>query len=122
VSPETARKYSGEISFGAAIIAFLLVPESTTSKEFYSAAAQVVPVLFLTLAFEQRAFQVRLDMDQSERHFVTLPAFALLLAGVESFRGLLDKPQAVSLQLVASGLAFASVALFIRAVTGRRNR
>jgi hypothetical protein len=122
LSPKTARKYSGEISFGAAIIAFLLVPESTSSKEFYSAAAQVVPVLFLTLAFEQRAFQVRSDMDQSDRHFVAFPAFALLLAGVESFRGLLDKPQAVSLQLVASGLVFASVALFIRAVTGRRNR
>jgi predicted metal-dependent HD superfamily phosphohydrolase len=61
-------------------------------------------------------------MDQSDRHFVTLPAVALLLAGVESFRGLLDKPEAVSLQLVASALVFASAALFIRAVTGRRTR
>jgi hypothetical protein len=37
LSTKTARKYSGEITIGAAIIAFLLVPESTTSKEFYSA-------------------------------------------------------------------------------------
>jgi phosphoglycerol transferase MdoB-like AlkP superfamily enzyme len=120
--PGRARKYSGEIAFGAAIVAFLLTPESTTSNEFYSASAQVVPVLFLALAFEQRAFQVHSSMDPDDRHFATFPAVGLLIAGVESFRGLLDKPQDVSLKLVTAGLVLGSVALVVRAVTGRQTQ
>jgi hypothetical protein len=118
--PARARKYSGEIAFGAAVVTFLLTPRSTTSREFYSTAAQVVPVLFLTLAFEQEVFRVRRNMDPGDRHFATLPAVGLLLAGFEAFRGLLDKPEKASLQLVTSGLVFGSTALFIRAIAGRR--
>ncbi len=117
--PARARKYSGEIAFGAAVVTFLLTPRSTTSREFYSAAAQVVPVLFLTLAFEQEAFRVRRNMDQEDRHFATLPAVGLLLAGVEAFHALLGKPEKASLQLVTSGLVFGSTALFIRAIARR---
>lgn len=120
--PARARRYSGEIAFGAAIVMFLLTPSSTTQREFYAVAAQVVPVLFLALAVEQRAFQVRPEMDESERHFITFPAVGLLLAGAESFRALLDRPEKASLQLVTSGLVLGAVALFIRAVAGRRAR
>jgi hypothetical protein len=59
-------------------------------------------------------------VDQEERHFTTLPAIGLLLAGAQSFHALLGKPDNASLQLVVSGLVLGSVALFVRAVAGRR--
>jgi hypothetical protein len=120
--PARALRYSGDIAFVAAIVTFLLTPSSTTQREFYAVAAQVVPVLFLALAIDQRAFEVRSKMDESTRRFLTLPAGGLLLAGAEAFHALLDRPEKASLQLVMGGLVLGAVALFIRAVAGRSPR
>jgi predicted acyltransferase len=118
--PAQVRRHSAKIALGAAVVTYLLTPSSTTQREFYAVAAQVVPVLFLALAVEQRAFEVRSDMDDPERGLITFPAVGLLLAGAESFRALLDRPEKASLQFVASGLVLGGVALFIGAVAGPR--
>ena len=46
-------------------LAAILAPASTTREKFYEATAQIVPVLFVALAIETRAFQIGLTRSSS---------------------------------------------------------
>jgi hypothetical protein len=117
--PDLIRAGGDFIAFLAGAVAFVVTPRTTTVRDFYAVAAQVVPVLFLALAIEHRAFQVSGNMDPSTRHATTLPAVVLLLAGVESFRGVVaDDLSSVSMQLVVGSLTMGGVALGLRAMVG----
>ena len=113
------RPYLNDIAVGAGIFAFFTAPQSIESSTFYELSAQVVPVLFLALALETRAFQFRSSMTPEERRAAALPAFALLLAGVESFRVLaFNTPEFGAFDLVAAALVTASTSLALTAAIG----
>jgi hypothetical protein len=82
----------------AAIVGLLVLvasPSSTTQRDFYATAAQVVPVLFLALGFQFRAFTLSRPSFEanpfglvSPGQLPALPALALFLAGFESLHAL----------------------------------
>ena len=110
------------IALIAAAVAFVAVPPRISSIAFYEAAAQIVPILFLALALDARAFSPERHRSEPERRLAVIFAAALLLAGFQVLKALAEgKAEAADFQLVAAALAAATTALAIPAITGRRD-
>jgi hypothetical protein len=121
--PDFVSTYRDDIAFCVGFAAALLTIGSKASREFYVVVAQVLPLLFVALAFEGRAFRVSKDMDIRARHFTALPAYGLLIGEAESLRGIIVEDQTtVSLQLVVGSLTVGGVALVLHAIVGRPDK
>lgn len=93
------------------------VGDSSAQLAFYAIVAQIIPVLFLALAFETRALQLE-GRDEPDRRAAAVTALALILAGYESLQVLVSGDAAGgSLRLVAGALAAATVGLALPALT-----
>jgi hypothetical protein len=102
---------------------------ASTSTDFFSVSAQVIPVLFIAIAFEHRAFG-RLDEEPEKDVLLAaarLMAFALILWGevsalsaVSAHRGSTSEHGAVTTALIAEAviLSLEPVVAFVRAGAG----
>jgi len=118
--PQLFRGVEWLIALIVAAIAFVAVPQRIDSLTFYEAAAQIIPILFLALALEARAFSPERHRSEPERRLAVIFAAALLVAGFEVLKALAEgKAAAADFQIVASALAAATTAIAIPAIVGR---
>ena len=110
------------IALVAAAVAFVAVPERIGAIEFYEAAAQIIPILFLALALEARAFSPERHRSEPERRVAVVMAASLLIAGFEMLKALAEgKAEAAQFDIVAAALAAATTAIAIPAIVGRHD-
>jgi hypothetical protein len=93
--------------------ALLLAPRQVANAAFYEVAAQVIAVLFLALAFEQRRLQPKDDAS----NFMVRGAIVMLLAGgATAFEALISGEGAVDARFVTAPMVGAGIAIGILAL------
>lgn len=115
--PGFLRKEKNYISFLLGFLATVLTPASVKSEKFYELTATIVPVLFLALAVDTRAFRLG-SMQNRPRVlseiFVAVPAVGLAVAGFESFRVIvIGEATRGRFDIVVGALVAASTSLLI---------
>lgn len=119
VAPTLFRRNEIMFAIVAGAVAFVLAPRHITQLGFYSTVAQVVPVLFVALAFQARTFWIRAGMADTNRRMVVLVAAGLIYAGGECLRVLASgKAVCGDAQLVVTTLTAAITALGLTAING----
>lgn len=116
--PDFARTYQYDIAFYIGLTAGLLTIGSKANRDFCIVTAQVVPLLFIALAFEGRSFHIRKDMDGRTRYYAALPAYGLLIAEWAALSGIIDDPASIPLPLMVGIMTMAGVALVLHALLG----
>jgi hypothetical protein len=113
-----ARPWINAISVAVGTLCCFLVPTKTDHREFYELTAQIVPVLFIALAIEMRAY--RLSQERAgplTLRVAYLPAIALVAAGFEALRVLATgQPSTGNLRFVAASMTIATVSLALLAI------
>lgn len=111
--PGFFRQEAPVIAFAVGLTAYILAPSEISQMKFYELAAQIVPVLFLTLAVETRTFFLN-PMGASEDIAKVMIAALLAYAEFESLRVIvIDKPQSGNFDIVAAALTAAAALLIL---------
>jgi undecaprenyl pyrophosphate phosphatase UppP len=117
--PDVFRGAEWLLAFAAASVAFLVTPARIGSIDFYRAAATVIPVLYLALAFQARAFSPERHGNEADRRFAIITAYILLVAGYQVFKALAEgRPTTADFNLVAAAMVGATAAIALPAVIG----
>jgi hypothetical protein len=128
--PRIVRNHANFIAVAAGLVSHVLAPNKVSEKLFYELTAQIVPVLFLALAVEARAFERQGGSSAGDARDLgwewplgATAAFALLIAGYESLKVLSNgRATTGDFDGVVAALTTATVALTIRALLGPPER
>ena len=111
--PRFFRQEAPVIAFAVGLTAYILAPSEISQMKFDELAAQIVPVLLLTLAVETRTFFLN-PMGASEDIAKVMIAALLAYAEFESLRVIvIDKPQSGNFDIVAAALTAAAALLIL---------
>ena len=115
--PNVVRNSSYLLSMLVAVAAGAVAPTTIEEMDFYSASAQIAPVLLLAVAVETRGLHDRAS-DPYERLMLLLLIVFILTAGGESLRVLaIGEPRDGWAHLVIGALAGASLQLLVIGAT-----
>jgi hypothetical protein len=118
-APRLVRGYESFFGIVAGFVAFALSPRHITHLAFYSTVAEILPVLFVALAFQSRTFWIRDEMDETSRRTAIIVGAALVFAGRECLAVLASGNAAKGdAQLVVTALVGSVTALVLSAVAG----
>jgi len=116
--PELLRPGVFVLAILAGFIAVAVVGDAKTGPAFYTATAQIIPIMFLALAVEVRGILRDRARPEELRRAPAVTTLALVLGEYESLRALSDGADKADFGLVVAALVAAGVGLVLQVLMG----